>query len=159
MTDAHNPQETDFFLGTVATAFKPKNNWEPEKLLAKADAGAQFIQLQMCMNTDVLASYVSRLVSSRLTWRFQVLSNIGVFTSVEEARSMRRSNPSAIIPADLVHRLEGASDPEQEGVTIAAETIQALREVPGIAGVNLQSTLDSDLIAAAIAESGVRQND
>ncbi len=158
MTDGGNEDGTDFFIGTVATAFKPKDTWEPEKLLAKADAGAQFIQLQLCMNTEVLASYAARLVSSRLTWRFQVLANIAVLPSVEEARALRKSNPGSNIPAELVRRISGAKDAEMEGVKIAAETIQTLRDIPGIAGVNLQATAEPELIVAAIEQSGVRIN-
>jgi 5,10-methylenetetrahydrofolate reductase len=157
--DGRNGEAHDFFIGTVATAFNPKDDWTPEKLQAKADAGAQFIQLQLCMNTDVLKSYVSHLVDARLTWRFQVLANIAVLTSVDDARAMRRSNPGSIIPSTLVARLEQADDQVAEGISIAAEMIQELRDVPGIAGVNLQTTDDSALLATAIRDSGVRRND
>lgn len=146
----------DFFIGTVATAFKPDDNWQPDKLLAKADAGARFIQLQLCMDLDVLRSYIPRLIDSRLTWRFQVLANIAVLPSVEEARAMRRDNPGAIVPAEYVGRLESAADPQAEGIAIAAEMIQQLQEIPGIAGVNLWTSADSTLIQAAIEQSGVR---
>jgi methylenetetrahydrofolate reductase (NADPH) len=156
LTEKGNEDGTDFFIGTVATAFKPTDDWEPEKLLAKADAGAQFIQLQLCMDTDLLSSYAAHLVSSRLTWRFQVLANIAVLPSVDEARALRKSNPGSNIPAELVQRIAAAKDAEMEGVKIAAETIQALQEVPGIAGVNLQATADPELLLAAIEQSGVK---
>lgn len=159
MDDGRGDETPDFFIGTVATAFKPKDDWEPGKLQAKADAGAQFIQLQLCMNSDVLKSYVARLVEARLTWRFQVLANIAVLPSVDDARAMRRNNPGSIIPSALVARLENAQDPTAEGVTIAAELMRELREVPGIAGVNLQTMDDSALIAAAILESDIRNDD
>jgi methylenetetrahydrofolate reductase (NADPH) len=146
----------EFFIGTVATAFKPDDNWQPDKLLAKADAGARFIQLQLCMDLDVLRSYIPRLIDSRLTWRFQVLANIAVLPSVEEARAMRRDNPGAIVPAEFVSRLESAADPQAEGIAIAAEMIQQLQEIPGIAGVNLWTSADSTLTQAAIEQSGVR---
>jgi len=158
MTDKQSDDDAKFFIGTVATAFSPKDDWKPEKLEAKADAGARFVQLQLCMNIDVLRSYMARLVDSRLTWRFQVLANIAVLPSVEEARAMRRDNSGAIIPAELIGRLENAENPQAEGITIAAEIIQQLQEIPGIAGVNLQTTADSGLIAAAIVQSGVRTN-
>ena len=49
-----------------------------------------------------------------------------------------------------------AADPQAEGVAIAAEMMQQLQEIPGIAGVNLQTSADSTLIQAAIEQSGVR---
>ena len=158
MTEGQNEDGTDFFIGAVATAFKPKDNWEADKLLAKADAGAQFIQLQLCMDTDVLASYAAHLINSRLTWRFQVLANIAVLPSVEEARELRKSNPGSNIPTEFVRRISDAKDAEMEGVKITAETIQALQDIPGIAGVNLQATARPELILAAIDQSGVKVN-
>ncbi len=148
----------DFFIGTTATAFKPKGDWKATTLAAKADAGAQFIQLQLCMNMDVLKSYVTHLVDARLTWRFQVLANIAVLPSVEQARVMRRNNPGAIIPSTLLARLENADDQTAEGIQIVAEMIRELRDVPGIAGVNVQTPDDSALVATAIRGSGVRSD-
>ena len=156
MADQGTNDAPNFFIGTVATAFSPTDDWQPEKLATKADAGAQFIQLQLCMDVDVLKNYITRLIDSRLTWRFQVLANIAVLPSVEEARAMRRDNPGAIIPAEFVGRLEGATDPQAEGIKIAAEMIRELQDIPGIAGVNLQTSTDSELIRAAIEQSTVR---
>lgn len=153
LVDVDSGDADEFFIGTVATAFKPKQNWQPEKLLAKADAGAQFVQLQLCMNVDVLRSYVARLVEARLTWRFQVLANIAVLPSVEAARELRESNTGAIIPSSLVGRIEQARDPEAEGVAIAAEILRSLQDIPGVAGANLHSADDPELVIAAIEQS------
>ncbi len=147
----------DFFLGAVATAFKPKPEWTPEKLLAKADAGAQFIQLQMCLNTDVLSAYATHLVAEKLTWRFQLIANIAVLTSVEEARKLRKTQPDALIPSALVSRLEQATDAEAEGIVIAAETLTVLNEIPGISGANIQAGERPELVVAAVEQSGLRQ--
>ena len=151
--------KTDFFIGTVATAFKPKKGWQPEKLLAKADAGAEFIQLQLCMDPDVLRRYVTHLVDGRLTWRFQILANISVMPSVNTARDLRRTSAGAVLPSSLIGRLEQAADPEAEGVAIAAETLQVLRDIPGISGANLHTDGAPELIVAAISASGLRRND
>lgn len=146
----------DFFLGAVATAFSPKSDWQPEKLMAKADAGAQFVQLQLCMNTDILESYMSRLVEARLTWRFQVLATVAVLPSADAAREFRRFQPDSLIPASLVNRLETANDPQSEGVAIAAEVLNVLKDVPGISGANLITPGDPASISEAIASSGIR---
>ena len=46
--------------------------------------------------------------------------------------------------------------PEGPRSKITAETIQALQDIPGIAGVNLQATADPELLLAAIEQSGVK---
>lgn len=148
--------DAGFYLGTAATAFHPKDSWQPEKLLAKADAGAQFIQLQICMDADLLRAYVAKLIEARLTWRLQVLVSIAVLPSADVARKLRELNPATVIPRPLVTRLENASNPEQEGVLIAAELLEELSAIPGISGANLSTPGDPAAIVAAIRESGVR---
>ena len=146
----------DLYLGTIATAFPPSESWEPEKLTSKADAGAQFIQLQVCMDLELLTAYFERIVSAKLTWRFQLLACLAVLPSVEAAREFRKIRPDSVIPSDLVKRLESAEDPQAEGVAIAAEQLREVAEVPGLSGVNLVTPGDPALINAAIRESGLR---
>lgn len=147
-----------FFLGAVATAFDPTPDWQPEKLLAKADAGAQFVQLQLCMNTDTLSNYVARLVETRMTWRFQVLATIAVLPSAEAARELRHFQPDSVIPSSIVSRLERAQDPVDEGIDIAAEALRTVLDIPGISGANLVTPGAPESISAAIERSGIRDS-
>ncbi len=146
----------ELFIGTVATAFDPPADWKPEKLETKADAGARFVQLQICMDADLLRSYLGRLVEARLTWRVQVLACIAVLPSAEVARKLRDVLPASIIPASVIRRLEEAGDAEQEGVNIAAELLQELSEIPGVAGANLVTPGDPETVTASVRASGLR---
>lgn len=146
----------DLYLGTIATAFPPSESWEPEKLTSKADAGAQFIQLQVCHDLDLLAAYVEHIVAAKLTWRFQLLACLAVLPSAEAARELRKTRTDSVIPPDLVSRLESAEDSEAEAVNITAEQLRAIAEIPGLSGVNLVTPGDPALIPAAIRASGLR---
>lgn len=150
------PNAPGFYIGTVATVFLPESDWAPEKLLAKADAGAQFVQLQLCFDMRVLREYVQRLVGAKLTWRFQVLAGLAVLPSADAARLLRKNLPDSVIPAATVRRLEKAKDPAAEGVRICAELLQELAEIPGIAGANLLTIGDPASIPAAIRASRLR---
>jgi len=147
----------DLYVGTVATAFNPSGNWEPEKLRSKADAGAQFIQLQLCSDIALLRDYAARIVESRLTWRLQFLAGLPVLPSAEQARELREARPDSVIPADVVKRIEAADDQEAEGVAIAAEQLHEIADIPGVSGVTLVTPGDPALIQAAIDASGLRQ--
>ena len=70
---------------------------------------------------------------------------------------MRRRVPGVHIPDEIVARLERAADPLREGVRICVETIQRLRETPGVAGVHVMAHRHHDLVAEIVAESGVRK--
>ncbi len=108
------------------------------------------------MNMQTLRDYVSRLISTKLTWRIQMLAELAVFSSAEEARALRKILSDAIIPADVVRRLEASMDPREEGIKICAEQLQQLSEIPGIAGATVMATGDPANIVAAIEASGVR---
>jgi methylenetetrahydrofolate reductase (NADPH) len=153
---ARPPEAQDLYIGTVATAFNPADGWEPETLTSKADAGAQFIQLQLCFNMELLRAYMARIVASKLTWRFQTLVGLAVLPSANAARELRKARPDSVIPSAVVERLEQATDPEAEGVQIAAELLQEIVQIPGLAGVNLVTPGEPESIPAAIRASGVR---
>lgn len=152
------PDAPDFFIGSVGTIFDANSDWEPEKLIEKAEAGARFIQMQHCFDMDVLREYMKRLVAAKLIWKFHVLINLAVFPSADAARQLRQAQPDAIIPAEVVRRIESARDPESEGVKVCAELLQELAEIPGIAGANLVTPGEPETITAAIRESGLRAN-
>ena len=156
LTGGREIGDAGFYLGTAATAFHPKDSWQPEKLMAKADAGAHFVQLQICMDVELLRAYMAKLIEAKLTWRLQVLVSIPVLPSAGVARKLRELRPATIIPSTLVKRLEKASDPEQEGVLVAAELLNSLAGVPGISGANVSTPGDPSTCVAAIRESGVR---
>jgi methylenetetrahydrofolate reductase (NADPH) len=144
------------FIGAVATVFNPASGWTPEKLMAKAEAGAQFIQMQLCFDMDILRAYMERLVAAKLMWRFHVLVGVSPLPSADAARRIKQDLPDSIIPDHVVARLEQAGDAEQEGVRICAELLQELAEIPGVSGANLMTPGDPATIPAAIRASGLR---
>ena len=151
------PELPEFFIGTVATAFDPKSGWEPEKLAVKAEAGAQFIQMQLRLDTDALRRYMAKLVQARLLHSFHVLVSVTPIASAESARWVRQNMPDSLFPDGFVRRLEQAPDAELEGVKICAEALHEFAAIPGIAGANLVNLGDPALIVAAIEESGLRR--
>jgi len=154
--DTKSAGAPDLYLGTIATAFNPADNWEPEKLTSKADAGAQFIQLQVCFDTELLRAYMAKIVASKLTWRLQTLVGLAVFPSAEAARELRQVRPDSVIPPALVKRLAQAADPEAEGVQICAEMLHEIAAIPGLSGVTLVTPGEAATIPAAIHASEIR---
>ena len=93
---------SDFFVGSVATVFRPKPTWTPDSLLVKADAGVRFIQTQPCFNMDVLRRYMARLVASKITWRVSVVVGIAPLPSGETARWFRNNLRGSLMPDSLI---------------------------------------------------------
>lgn len=146
----------DFFIGTGARVFRPGPQWRADSLTDRSQAGAGFIQTQMCFNMDILRRYMSRFVAVGLHRHYSVMVSLSPLPSAETARWVKKNMRDSRIPAALLNRLEDAKNPAREGIDICAELMQEISEVQGVSGVNLMTTGDPQAIPAAIVASGLR---
>jgi len=147
----------EFLVGAVATLFDPDADWTPDKLVAKCDAGANFVQTQMCFDMDIMRNYMARMVASKLTHRLYFIMALSPLPSADVARWMRDNVKGTLMPESIIERLEQASDPECEGIDICAELLQELATIPGVSGASLLTLGNLETIPAAIDASGVRR--
>jgi methylenetetrahydrofolate reductase (NADPH) len=145
-----------FFIGTGARVFRPNRNWHAESLIARSDAGAQFIQTPLCFNMDLLRHYMSQICRHPLTRKYSTVISLSPLPSATTAKWLKKGMSDARIPDSIVQRLEEASDPENEGIQICAELMREISEIPGVSGVNLMTTGNPESIPVAIKASGLR---
>ena len=145
----------DFFVGGVVTPHGAKPNWVPRKLQEKIEAGAQFIQMHICMDIDLLRGYMKHLVADKIIRRVSIMASVAVISSAGDARWLRENRPNVMIPDAVIERLEGADDPQKEGIRICAEVLRELATIPGIAGANVIATRDLATIPVAIRMAGI----
>lgn len=145
-----------FFIGTGARAFRAKRGWQADSLTARAAAGAQFVQTQLCFNVDMLRNYMERFSEAGLTSSYSVMVSLSPLPSAATALWVKENMGDSRIPERVVSRLEEAKNPEQEGIRICAELMQEISEIPGISGVNLMTTGSTAAIPATIRMSGMR---
>ena len=144
------------FIGAADMPVDPPAGWEPRGLQAKAEAGADFVQTQFCFDPEVVRRYTSALADFGLTERLKILIGVGPITSARQARWMNENLYGVTIPDPVVSRLEAAEDQALEGRRICVELIQALYEVPGVAGVHIMAPMQgSAAVAAVIDETGL----
>jgi methylenetetrahydrofolate reductase (NADPH) len=146
----------DFLIGANAEVFDPEADWTPRNLIRKCDAGANFVQLQICFDMSVARKYMARIVASKLTHQASFIMALAPLPSADVARWVRDNVKGALVPETIIGRLEQASDPEAEGILICAELLQELTTIPGVSGVNLLTLGELEAIPAAIEASGVR---
>jgi methylenetetrahydrofolate reductase (NADPH) len=145
---------TELFLGAAALPVDPPADWAPADLAAKADAGAQFIQTQFCMDIAVLRRWVGGLRAAGLADRLKVLVGVAPIPSARSARWMRERLYGAIIPQALVDRLDKAAEPRREGIAICVEILQQLAEIEGVAGAHIMAPQNPAAIPEVIAAFG-----
>jgi methylenetetrahydrofolate reductase (NADPH) len=144
-----------FVLGAAEIPVDPPADWRPHGLLAKLQAGADFIQTQFCMDAGVVRRYAARLLDLGIAQRLPILIGVAPIPSARSARWMKEKLYGTLIPEDIVARLEGATDPKSEGKKICIELMRELAETPGIAGAHVMAPQHHAALAEVIAASGV----
>lgn len=144
-------------VGATATIFDPAPDWTPSNLLAKTNAGANFVQTQLCFDLDVVRNYMARMVAAKLTQRLHFIMALSPLPSVDAAHWMRDNVKGALIPDAIIGRMRWAPDPELEGVRICAELLRELASIPGVSGANLLTLGGLETMPAAIEASGLRR--
>ena len=145
----------ELVLGAADIPVDPPAGWDPASLRAKADAGADFIQTQFCMDIEVVRRYAARLLELGIAQRAAILIGVAPIPSARSARWMRDKLYGTRIPDEYVLRLEKATDPRREGRKICVEVLQGLAEIPGIAGAHVMAPMNFAEIPATIEQSGV----
>src|SRR5918996_2159937 len=140
-------------IGAADIPIDPPADWSPKALLAKAAAGADFVQTQFCMDTGIVRRYAQRL--RELGFKLPILIGVAPIPSARSARWMREKLFGTIIPDAMVGRLEKASDPKAEGRKICIEVLRELADIPGVAGAHVMAPMNFGEIGPAIEESGV----
>jgi methylenetetrahydrofolate reductase (NADPH) len=145
----------DFFLGAADAPIDPPAGWKPQGLIAKMNAGAEFVQTQFCMDAGLLARYMQRLAGHGIPEKMHFLVGIAALKSARSARWMRERLFGTIMPERVIERMERAADPPAEGRRIALELIEQYAKIPGVAGVHIMGPSSGEAIPEIVAQ--VRQ--
>jgi methylenetetrahydrofolate reductase (NADPH) len=140
----------DLLIGSTIAPVAAKKGWVPEKVVDKVDAGAQFLLANANLDIGLLRNYMSHLIAARLTRRASVIVSSVILSSADDARWLRDRRANITIPDTVVHRLENAADPRTEGLTICAEHLSQLADIPGVSGANIIASTDLAMIPEVI---------
>jgi len=151
---SHSP---DFYIGGLVLAHRPKKSWNGKLLADKIDAGAGYLQTHICMDIEVLKTFMKRLVDNGIVRRTSIIGATAILGSAEDARWLRENRRNVLIPDSVVDRLEQASDPRQEGINICTEILHAMLDIPGISGANIMAAQDLATIPETIDAAGLPQ--
>lgn len=131
----------DYLIGAVENPFAPPAAFRATRLGKKAAAGAQFCQTQFVFDVAGFARFMAEVVDRGIAERCAVLAGVGPLRSLRAYEFVRTSVPGVHVPEAVGRRLRGVPGDRvaDEGVALCVETIRALREVPGVAGVHVMA--------------------
>lgn len=129
------------------------------RLAAKVEAGAELVQTQITFDVDAFAAWMERVRAAGLHQRVRILAGITPVRRPAVARFLHEQVPGVTIPAPILARLETASNAEAEGVRVAAEVLEAIRAIPGVAGAHLMTFGWIEGVGRVLAAAGERNAD
>jgi 5,10-methylenetetrahydrofolate reductase len=129
--------------------------YDPTRLEAKVEAGADFVQTQIVYDVDALGEWAERVRPVGVFERTFVLAGVAPPRSAASARFMREHLPGVMVQDEVIRRLEGAEDPVEEGVRITVDVVKRLREIEGMAGVHVMGLGREESVRRVIEEAGL----
>lgn len=143
------------FVGGAANPFGDPLPMRVIRLAKKINAGTDFIQTQCVFDLDRWREWMTLIRERGLDRKVPILAGVMPVKSVKALEYMRDRVPGMIIPPALIARLDAAADKEKEGIAFCVETIHALREMGGIAGVHIMAPGWEKAVPEIIAAAGL----
>ncbi len=143
-------------LGAAAHPFAERRADRIERLVAKAAAGARFVQTQYVFDVPGFAAWLEELRAAGLDRGLAILASTGPLRSPRVLDFVRRL-PGVRIPEEAERRLAGreAEAFARESLAICAEMAAALAALPSVAGVHLLAPYWEERIPEIIAAAGL----
>lgn len=112
-----------------------------ERLERKLDAGLQLFQTNIVYDVDRFAAWLEPVVAAGITDRAPLLVGVTPPRSTRMLQHMHDNIPGVEVDEATFARMRGRTGDaaKAEGISIAAEIVGRLRDVPGVGGVHVMA--------------------
>jgi methylenetetrahydrofolate reductase (NADPH) len=141
---------TELFLGAAVDPQCPSWSGLQRRFERKLAAGAQFFQSQLISDFDRLEKFMNQIA---VGCNKPVLAGIFLLKSAKNAQFINRNVPGVQIPQHIIDRLSQATNPLDEGITIAAEQVKTAQQL--CQGVHMMAVRREDLIPEILDRAGI----
>ena len=145
------------FIGAAANPFADPFESRVVRLAKKVAAGVQFIQTQCIFNLERFGKWMELVRDRELHEKVYILGGVTPMKSVGMANYMKKMVPGMDVPDELIARIKGVEKDKraEEGVKIAIETIQQLKEMEGVHGVHIMAIEWEEMVPRIAQDSGL----
>jgi len=145
------------FVGAAANPFADPFKIRVPRLAKKVAAGAEFIQTQCVYNLDKFEKWMEGVVDRGLHEQVFILAGITPMRSLGMAKYMARAVPGMEVPKEIIDRLSGVPKDKQaeEGLTIAVEAMERLKECTGVAGFHIMAIEWEEKVPELVERAGL----
>ncbi len=125
----------EYFLGASVTPLYDPVELQIMKMKKKIRAGAKFFQTQAVYDIDVIKSFMERIKDMNA----KVLVGVIPLKSAGMARYMNNNVPGIHVPDEIIDRMKKAENKTQEGLNVAAEFINQIKQEKICDGVHIMA--------------------
>lgn len=147
--------EVPLFIGAVENPYADPFEFRVLRLTKKVKAGANFIQTQAVYDIPKFARWMEMVTDRGLDRQVHILAGVIPIRSAGMARYMRDYVSGVSVPDSLVTRMEEAKTAKEEGLRIALEIIEQLKEIPGVHGIHIMAVGWEDIVPEIVAGAGL----
>lgn len=147
----------DIFIGAAANPFADPLEFRAVRLSKKIMAGADFIQTQCIYNLKRFGTWINMARDRGLTEKAFILGGVTPLKSPGMARYMKNKVSGMDVPDEVIKRMEGVAKDKQreEGIRICVETIERLKEMPGVKGVHIMAIEWEEVVGEIVERAGL----
>ncbi len=145
------------FIGAAENPFADPFEIRAARLGKKVKAGCQFIQTQCIYNLEKFGRWMQMVCDRGLHEKCAILAGVTPMKSVGMARYMKNNVPGMDVPDDMIERMKGTPKEKQaeEGIKICVESIEKLKEMPGVRGIHIMAIEWEEKVAEIVKAAGL----
>ncbi|MEK6839025.1 MAG: methylenetetrahydrofolate reductase, partial [Candidatus Thermoplasmatota archaeon] len=113
------------------------------------------VQTQAIYDVDAFDEWMHLVRKEWLHEKVNILAGVIPLKSAKMVRFMNQKVPGVIVPPSVSTRLDRASNPRTEGIRIAVEGIERLREIEGVSGVHIMAVNWEDAVPVIVRDAGL----
>lgn len=131
--------------------------YDPARLDAKLDAGADLIWTQITYDVEALAAWAEVIRARGVFQRARVLVGLAPLRSAKGARYMDEKLPGVQVPAAMIEALDAAGPDAAAavGTQLTIEVVRGIQEIDGVSGVHLMGMGNEDVVRRVVEGAGL----
>jgi methylenetetrahydrofolate reductase (NADPH) len=147
-----------YFLGAAISPFAMDPVMQAIRDQKKVNAGAQFFQTNLVFEPELLDPWLEQLDKRGVLSKAFILLGVTPLKSYKLAEYLHTKVPGVRVPQSVLSRMEKAGEgASEEGVRIALEIIDKVKNKKGINGIHLMTLGWEDIVERIVRESGLRE--
>jgi methylenetetrahydrofolate reductase (NADPH) len=145
-----------YFLGAAISPLSMDPVLQAIRDQKKVNAGAQFFQTNLVFEPELLDPWLEQLEKRGALDKVFILLGVTPLKSYKLAEYLHTKVPGVRLPQSVLNRMEKAGEgAPEEGVRIALEIIDKVKNKKGISGIHLMTLGWEEIVQRIVTESGL----